>query len=382
MVRTEAPPPRSDSLPWSPVEALGVFVDLLAQVESAPAELSDFYDRLCEATARLAHLSRAVIFVWDEARQRVRAVGSKNVPLDTFAGSHVSPANVPIARAALAGDRVVEAYDNFEEHLPPEFARSLQPRNLVCTPMSAAGVWAGVIMAEHDGDGPLTDAERHTLWVLGKVAALAASARIATRQQERSRQLSQHIELAREVHDSVMQRLFAVGLVLDTEGDLSPDDRARCGEQVHQARQELAAAMQRPLERNPGPAAVALADELALLEASNAQVKVEFDWPLGVSIPRGFEGLAQHVMAEALRNARKHAQPTGVTATVKADGDATVLEIVNDGSHPSNGEPAGMGLRLAAQDAANRGGELMWGPLSGGRWLVRLRMPADVETES
>ena len=115
MVRTEAPPPRTDSLPWSPVEALGVFVDLLVQVESAPAEQSDFYDRLCEATARLAHLSRAVIFVWDEARQRVRAVGSKDVPLETFAGSRVSPANVPIARAALAGDRVVEAYDNFEE---------------------------------------------------------------------------------------------------------------------------------------------------------------------------------------------------------------------------------------------------------------------------
>ena len=376
MVRTEAPPPRTDSLPWSPVEALGVFVDLLVQVESAPAEQSDFYDRLCEATARLAHLSRAVIFVWDEARQRVRAVGSKDVPLETFAGSRVSPANVPIARAALAGDRVVEAYDNFEEHLPREFARSLQPRNLVCTPMSAAGVWAGVIMAEHDGDGPLTEAERHTLWVLGKVAALAASARIATRQQERSRQLSQHIELAREVHDSVMQRLFAVGLVLESDGELSAEDRARCGEQVHQARRELAAAMQRPLERNPDPAAIELADEVALLEAKHAQVEVEFDWPLGVAIRRGFESLAQHVMAEALRNARKHAHPTSVRATVKADGEAVVLEIVNDGSGAADGE-SGLGLRLAAQDAANRGAELMWGPLSGGRWMVRLRMPTE-----
>src|SRR5437762_7427659 len=127
MVRTEAPPPRTDSLPWSPVEALGVFVDLLVQVESAPAEPSDFYDRLCEATARLAHLSRAVIFVWDEARQRVRAVGSKDVPLEAFAGSHVSPANVPIARVALAEDRVVEAYADFEEHMPPEFVATLRP---------------------------------------------------------------------------------------------------------------------------------------------------------------------------------------------------------------------------------------------------------------
>src|SRR5436305_8949282 len=143
MARTVAPPPRSDSLPWAPVEALGVFVGLLAQVETASAETPGFYDRLCEATAKLAHLSRVVIFVWDEARQRVRAVGSKDVPLDAFAQSRVSPANVPLARAALAEDVVVEAYDNFHEHLPPEFVERLQPRTLVCTPMSSAGVWFG-----------------------------------------------------------------------------------------------------------------------------------------------------------------------------------------------------------------------------------------------
>lgn len=377
MTRTVAPPPRTESLPWSPVEALGVFVDLLAQVESAPAEPSDFYDRLCEATARLAHLSRAVIFVWDEARQRVRAAGSKDVPLEAFARTHVSPANVPIARAALAGDRVVEAYDHFEDHLPPEFVASLRPRNLVCTPMSAAGVWAGVIMAEHDGSGPLTEAERHTLWVLGKVAALAASARIATRQQERAHQLSQHIELAREVHDSVMQRLFAVGLVLESEAQLSAADQRRCAEQVHGARQDLAAAMQRPLERNPGPAAIALAEELSLLEAAHANVRVETDWKLGVAIAPAYESLAQHVMAEALRNARKHAKPTTVTASVKREGGAAVLAVINDGSPPVGDEASGMGLRLAAQDAASRGAELAWGSLSGGRWLVRLRMPVE-----
>jgi signal transduction histidine kinase len=377
MARTAAPPPRTDALPWSPVEALGVFVDLLAQVESAPAEPSDFYDRLCEATARLAHLSRAVIFVWDEARQRVRAVGSKDVPLETFAGTHVSPANVPIARVALAEDRVVEAYDDFELHLPPEFVASLRPRNLVCTPMSAAGVWAGVIMAEHDGDGPLTDAERHTLWVLGKVAALAASARIATRQQERAHQLSQHIELAREVHDSVMQRLFAVGLVLESDVPLAGDDRVRCAEQVHGARQDLAAAMQRPLERKPAPAAVALAEELAMLEATHANVRVESDWKLGVAIAPAYESLAQHVMAEALRNARKHASPTTVTARVAREADVALLEVVNDGSRAGDDAPGGMGLRLAAQDAASRGAELTWGALPGGRWRVRLRMPVE-----
>src|SRR5207244_1346584 len=123
---------------------------------------------------------------------------------------------------------------------------------------------------------------------------------------------------------------------------------------------------------------VTLADEISLLEATHPRLRVESDWRLGAAIPPRFERLAQHVMAEALRNARKHADPRRVTATVKTDAGATVLEVVNDGDRdPANAGGTGMGLRLAAQDAANSGAELLWGPLSDGRWIVRLRMPAE-----
>ena len=56
---------------------------------------------------------------------------------------------------------------------------------------------------------------------LGKTAALATSARFATRQQERSRQLAGRIDLAREIHERVMQRLFGVSLVLGSEHELT-----------------------------------------------------------------------------------------------------------------------------------------------------------------
>src|SRR5436190_19344561 len=112
--------PSQSTLPWQPVEALGVFMDLLSEVESATPSSSSFYDRLCEATCRLAHLRRAVIFLWDDARREVRAVGSRDVPLEVFSETNVSTLNVPIAREALAGDRVVEAHERFEEHMPAE----------------------------------------------------------------------------------------------------------------------------------------------------------------------------------------------------------------------------------------------------------------------
>src|SRR5438270_4087762 len=113
---TQTPP----HLPWEPTQALGVFVGLLSEVESATPSSAEFYARVCEATCRLAHLRRAVIFLWDDARREVRAVGSRGVPLEVFSGTYVSTENVPIARAALREDRVLEVREHFEAYMPAE----------------------------------------------------------------------------------------------------------------------------------------------------------------------------------------------------------------------------------------------------------------------
>jgi signal transduction histidine kinase len=370
--------PRS-TLPWEPVEALGVFMDLLSEVESATPSSSEFYDRLCEATCRLAHLRRAVIFLWDDARRQVRAVGSRDVPLEVFSETYVSTLNVPIARAALAGDEVIEARERFEEHMPAELVEVLKPRNLVCTPMSAGGLWFGILMAEREDDQPLTEAERHTLWTLGKVAALAASARIATRQQERARRLTERIDLARDLHESVIQRLFGVGMVLGVEGELSDEDRRRSLDEVQAAVHELRAAMQRPLAPQSRDTGRKLAEVLDQLCAEHPDLGLRSQWEPGVEVPEHFEPLAQHVLAEAVRNARKHARPTGIDVAVARDGGALVLQVANDGvsGPPTPPRRSGMGLRLAALEALHHGALVEFGPEERGGWRVRLMMPLD-----
>ena len=77
--------------------------------------------------------------------------------------------------------------ERIEEAVPPEYAELLGITTLVCTPLSAAGRAYGVICADRGGGRfELSDGERHLLWTLGKTAALVATARNATRQQERS----------------------------------------------------------------------------------------------------------------------------------------------------------------------------------------------------
>ena len=70
---------------------------------------------------------------------------------------------------------------------------------------------------------PLDDAERYLLWTLGKTAALASVARIVATQAEKANQLEQRIDLAREIHEGVIQRLFGVSMALDGDGDLPAD---------------------------------------------------------------------------------------------------------------------------------------------------------------
>ena len=53
-------------------------------------------------------MERAVIFRYDEAQRRVRAAGSHNLPLEAFAGVRFTVETAPIARQALAEDRVLD----------------------------------------------------------------------------------------------------------------------------------------------------------------------------------------------------------------------------------------------------------------------------------
>ena len=175
-----------DHAPAVRIDALEMFVDLLARVEEDGSS-DAFYGRLCEAACKLTSMERAVIFRYDEAQRRVRAAGTHNLPLEVFAGVHFTVESAPIARQALAEDRVLEVPENRGLELPEQYRDLLREGLLVCTPIAASGRWTGVILSDRANSTPLSDSERYLLWTIGKVAALATHARIATRNQELAR---------------------------------------------------------------------------------------------------------------------------------------------------------------------------------------------------
>jgi signal transduction histidine kinase len=376
---TDETTPRASASASASADALEIFADVLAQSEEEGLG-DDFYSRLCEGITRCTEMRRIVIFRYDSARRRVQAAGSYGVDVNLFADYYFTAESAPLAMRALAEDRVLELTSKLTEQLPAEYVERLGARTVVCTPISARGRWMGVILSDRGGDeATLTDAEREVLWILGKMAALASMARAATRQYERAAQLEARIDLARELHESVIQRLFGISLALSGDQPLDEEARRRCADELQQALGELRSAIQRPLGRSLPQTKTTLRDEVARLRHEHPDLGIEVDAPPGagdgLAVPPELEPLAQSVLAEAIRNAHKHAQATRVGVHTELRDGAFVLEVTNDGAAGRAAGIAGMGLRLAGFEALQAGGLIEFGARDGGNWQVRLVVP-------
>jgi signal transduction histidine kinase len=339
---------------------------------------SHFFDRLCEALCRLASLERAGLLLYDAARRLVVPVGSHGVDPELLSQIYGTLDETPIAQVALSEDRVVEISGELEKHVPPRYAGFAGVTTLTCTPVSAAGRWLGVIFADRGGGHfSLTEEERDTMFAFGKAAALAASTRIGAAQQMRARELSARLELARELHEQVVQRLFGVSLALGSERHLTAEERRRCATEIQDALADMRTAISRPLAPPSLDTGATLREELQRLGKHYRHLPLRVEWEPKASVPEPFEPLAQAVLAEALRNCEKHARATRVDVGIGQERGTFWLEVRNDGAGtPSNGaKGARMGLRLAALEAIQNGGMVEFGPIGDDEWRVRLVLP-------
>lgn len=363
-----------------PTEPLDVVVELMSQIDSAAEDAPRaFYDSLSQGVCRLTSMTRAILLLYDDTRKLVLPVGSHGIDDDELlADVYGTLEETPVAQRALSEDRVVSISGDLAGQIPERYTELPGVTTVTCTPVSAGGRWLGVILADRGGGSfDLTDSEAHAMWTLGKTAALATSVRMGTTAHERSRLLAQRVDLAREVHDRVMQRLFGVSLVLGSEIELGRPERTRAAEELQAAVADLRTVLARsPDAPSPGTGAD-LREELARLDR-HYQHPIEVRWEDGVEVPAEVDALAQSVLAEALRNADKHAHPECVSVSVAAPDGAFVLEVSNDGAGTAKpGRGAGMGLRLAALDALARGGVVEFGPAAPGHWRVRLVVPLE-----
>ena len=359
--------------------ALDFLITLLSGSEAelhSAAPSSVFYNTLCEAICRLAPMDRAALFLYDDVAHRVRAVGVYGMDRDDLPADGPTLDQAPLAQRALAEDKVLVATGSLERELPEAPVKALDLRMVVCIPLAAGERKLGVVIADRHGEAiDLEPEQSDLLWSLGKTAALAAVARIATRRQADARMLAERLAFAAELHESVVQRLFGLAARLRLDGPLSDEDRRRCADEAERALEELRASIQRAPTREDD-AVPSLREEIDRLRDQQEDHVVRIDWPDDAPVPVHADAVARAVLLEAVRNSRKHGAPHELEVTVRRDADLFELEIVNDGAGtPRRGAAPGLGLRLIAFQALALGGIVEAGPLDGQRWRVRLALP-------
>jgi len=195
--------------------------------------------------------------------------------------------------------------------------------------------------------------------------------------------LADRDRIARDLHDQVIQRLFAIGLLMQSVQRQMPDGaRDRLGralEQLDQTISDIRTTIFK-LHEPPDDRSGGLRSRLLqVVEDVTAGVEitptVRMSGPLDTLVPREIADHVEAVLREALSNAVRHAAAERIVITVDVGDDLTV-EVVDDGI----GMPAHVGrsgLRNVEQRAAVLGGELRMARAGehGTRLLWRVPLP-------
>lgn len=219
------------------------------------------------------------------------------------------------------------------------------------------------------------------------VSALAIAAGLAidhARLVERVRELAladDRERIARDLHDTVIQRIFAVALSLEAARMLAEED-GRLAERLQSAVSDLNETIRQvrtvifSLEP-PSTATGGLRLQVLSMCAEAARSlgfdpSVTFEGPVDLTPPEVGRELVT-TLQEALTNVARHANAHQVRVEVRSKSGLVALEVVDDGNGlpPDRHRRGGRGLVNMAQRARGLGGSLeMSSPASGGTRLL------------
>ncbi len=249
-----------------------------------------------------------------------------------------------------------------------------------------------VFLANSCNPGGFTAADEELMRLL---AAHAAIAIVNARLYERSRELSimeERNRIARELHDSVTQKLFSLRLTADAASALLDRDPLRAAAELAtvrglaaEATEELRAIVvgQRPADLRGDGLDIALRKQAELLDRVHEPTIRYVTCHCVPALTEARQQAVYRIAQEAVHNALRHAGATRIDVSMVADGETVVLEVRDDGAGfdpRSVASAAGAGRRLGLASMRERaraaGGKVAVTSEPGRGTTVRLEVPA------
>ncbi|HLU54063.1 MAG TPA: histidine kinase [Pseudonocardia sp.] len=282
-----------------------------------------------------------------ERLMRCRDLGATLHMLDALDGRE--PVVVPHRWAMIEGD---PAWEPLRDYLS-----ELEWDSFASVPLTARGRAQGVMnafFAPGQDVGPATVeflvAMAEQAAVAIDYAALLHSERELARREERQR-------LARDLHDSIVQQVFSVGMqaksltVLGGRGEAVPAANVqRIAGEIEQLSKTVLADLRAMVHelRPPASPQLGLGEAVrALVESTGNRTGLRFDLEVGDGLADVGSEIAEdayRIVAEAIHNVVKHAEARTVAVRVGVRGRVLTVSVADDGRG------------LPAQDAGRNGG--------------------------
>ncbi|CLX17830.1 two-component system sensor histidine kinase DosT [Mycobacterium tuberculosis] len=275
----------------------------------------------------------------------------------------------------------------FHDRTPRRFDRldlavdgPVEPGPALVLPLRAADTVAGVLVALRSADEqPFSDKQLDMMAAFADQAALAWRLATAQRQMREVEILTDRDRIARDLHDHVIQRLFAVGLTLQGAAPRARVPAVRESiyssiDDLQEIIQEIRSAI---FDLHAGPSRATglrhrLDKAIDQLAIPALHTTVQYTGPLSV-VDTVLANHAEAVLREAVSNAVRHANATSLAINVSVEDDVRV-EVVDDGVGIS-GDITESGLRNLRQRADDAGGEFTVENMPTGGTLLRWSAP-------
>ncbi|MFE6304243.1 sensor histidine kinase [Nocardiopsis sp. NPDC057823] len=209
-----------------------------------------------------------------------------------------------------------------------------------------------------------------------------------TREEELLRRASEErLRLARDVHDTVAHNISLINVQAGTALYLMESEPERASQALATIKQtskdtlvELRAILGvlRAADEGAPRSPVAGVDRIGEVAeaARGAGIAVEVKVAgTPVRLPVGTDSAAYRTVQEALTNVVRHAEADRATVLVDYLPDAVVVEVADNGRGTLGSPAAGNGISGMRERAALVGGTVDAGPLEGGGFRVRARLP-------
>ncbi|MFB7586627.1 GAF domain-containing sensor histidine kinase [Streptomyces sp. NPDC056169] len=328
---------------------------------------------VAEQARRLADADAGIVLLpAEDGGLEIVAVSS---PRATKSLGVVIPPESAVVAQLLEGEAVFVADASTDPRMISRLTSAYGPSMML--PLQSGGRVLGALATPRvRGGRPFTETERTLATQFASQAALALMMADAQRDRERLAVYEDRDRIARDLHDLVIQRLFATGMMLESAQRKSIVPAVREG--VGKAVDELDVTIQEirtaifALQQGPAEAPSGLRTRV-LREINMAAV------PLGFKPAHRFLGVIDSAVGEltgknliaalreALSNAFRHAEASRIEVVVDAsvtlpDGSAGVrLSVADDGvGIPEGGRRSG--LRNLARRAESLGGASWCGP--------------------